>query len=215
VHLGRFRHRLNDAIFEGGGGTACTGVHGAVRAFDGAIPRKLLSQLQSVFAPSSDFWDEHAYPTDQFFSYNQRLEQDVKRPTKKQRAGTDGAAACEKPAGGALLQQLAEVLLPLAGEFVRGKASVESFEWWAHKRRFDMNPRSVRENRREALTSPASLVAAVAVRDTSCTLIWMRCASGYGQRTTRTRGLRGGSASVRVASRSLTSGLLLLTSPLK
>jgi hypothetical protein len=146
-----FRYRLNDAIFEGKGGAASDGVSGMVCAHDGAVPDALLNQLQKVFAAESDFWGEHGYPTDSFFSYNQPLSPlgaTARAPAKKRKmeAGKEGGASSKgeaslkgggeegAPAGGALMRQLGEVLIPLAEEFLTGKPDVESMEWWAHKR---------------------------------------------------------------------------------
>ncbi|KAJ1478078.1 hypothetical protein T484DRAFT_1905118 [Baffinella frigidus] len=139
------------------------GVDGMVRALDGAVPDALVhqlqkmdgavpeallgQQLQKVFAAESDFWDEHGYPTDSFFSYNQPLSPTIfpssQAPAKKRKteAGKEGETSSKAsshgegaPAGGALMEQLGQVLLPLAEEFLKGKAGVESMEWWAHKR---------------------------------------------------------------------------------
>lgn len=61
-----FKHRLNDAIFQGGKGVKAREdggdyalVHDGLLEDDG-----LLEGLEEVFGPDSSFWSSHDYPTD-------------------------------------------------------------------------------------------------------------------------------------------------------
>jgi hypothetical protein len=104
-------------------------------AYDGIIPKTLLSALQTAFDPSSSFWIEHGYPTSEFFSYNIRASDD-----------------------NTLIGQLAKYLSPVVKATFPEKfasVAVESVEWWAHVRdessgyahqmHFDLDEQSLRD----------------------------------------------------------------------
>ena len=89
-------------------------IHKAVVTFDNVLPAYLLQPLQAAFSPSSPFWTQHNYPTDEFFSYN------VKQ---------NGASS--------LMTQLVDHLTPLImGRFPKFQAPSPgcSMEWWCHMR---------------------------------------------------------------------------------
>lgn len=82
-------------------------------AIDSVLPEALFQQLQSVLREPL-FWEEHGYPTDQFFSYSLPLPaRDLPPPDTL----LDAVAAC--------LRGEAE---SLAGE------ECGSAEWWVHRR---------------------------------------------------------------------------------
>ncbi|CAE8622871.1 unnamed protein product, partial [Polarella glacialis] len=76
-----FLYKLAPSILDGTAHTRASskGAKDIVATFDGALPADLLEPLQKAFAPSSPFWEEHGYPTQQFFSYNQSLLPTAKR----------------------------------------------------------------------------------------------------------------------------------------
>ena len=74
-----FKYRLNDIIFKGGCGVNKTSTgNDNIRVFDNLIPPEMLRALQEVFGPRSDFWVNHGYPTEVFFSYNSPLQSQQK-----------------------------------------------------------------------------------------------------------------------------------------
>ena len=90
-----------------------------VAAFDNAISPQLLKSLKTAFSVNSPFWNEHNYPTKDFFSYNTRF--------FNQKSSN-------------LIEQLVSELLPLVEKSFPEKninSSLLSIEWWCHKRERD------------------------------------------------------------------------------
>jgi hypothetical protein len=85
-----------------------------VVTFDDVLPASLLQPLIAAFSPSSVFWSEHEYPTQEFFSYNIRNDDND-----------------------SLIKQVSEYVRPLLeSHFVDMKtaSSACSVEWWCHRR---------------------------------------------------------------------------------
>jgi hypothetical protein len=85
-----------------------------VVAFDDVLPPNLLQPLLEAFSPSSTFWAEHSYPTDEFFSYS-----------------------CKKSDNPSLMSQIIEFVTPLIDSHFRDMKVASrgcSVEWWCHKR---------------------------------------------------------------------------------
>ena len=104
-----------------------------VRAYDGAMPERMLRHLRSVFGATSTFWSEHGYHRDGcgFFSYVHSLPRDG--------ATTEAAPGSlpDRASGHAVRSTMDEVVrrvwriavaaFPEAGEATQA-------EWWAHCR---------------------------------------------------------------------------------
>ena len=122
-----------------------------VLAFDNLLPPSLLQPLLNAFSPTSSFWVEHDYPTDDFFSYN---------------VANDDEAS--------LMKQIIDFITPLADKHfsemnIASKSS--SVEWWCHKREkssgyahqmhFDLDENALRSYRKHIKcardTTPAPL----------------------------------------------------------
>ena len=85
-----------------------------VVTFDDVLPASLLQPLIAAFSPSSVFWSEHEYPTQEFFSYN------IRNDDKD-----------------SLIKQVSEYVRPLLeSHFIDMKtaSSACSVEWWCHRR---------------------------------------------------------------------------------
>lgn len=85
-----------------------------VVVFDDVLPPNLLQPLLDAFSPSSTFWSEHKYPTDEFFSYS-----------------------CKKSDDPSLMSQIIEVVTPLIDSHFKDTKILSrscSVEWWCHKR---------------------------------------------------------------------------------
>jgi hypothetical protein len=85
-----------------------------VVTFDDVLPANLLQPLIAAFSPSSVFWSEHEYPTQEFFSYNIRNDDNE-----------------------SLIKQVSEYVRPLLeSHFTDLKTvfSACSVEWWCHRR---------------------------------------------------------------------------------
>lgn len=85
-----------------------------VVTFDDALPACLLQPLIAAFSPSSVFWSEHEYPTQEFFSYN------IRNDDKD-----------------SLIKQVSEYVRPLLEcHFIdmNTASSACSVEWWCHRR---------------------------------------------------------------------------------
>jgi hypothetical protein len=88
--------------------------HTPVVAFDDVLPPNLLQPLLAAFSPSSMFWSEHNYPTEDFFSYS-----------------------CEKSDNPSLMSQIIEFVTPLIDSHFRDMKIASrgcSVEWWCHRR---------------------------------------------------------------------------------
>ena len=85
-----------------------------VVTFDDVLPASLLQPVIAAFSPSSVFWSEHEYPTEEFFSYNIRNDDND-----------------------SLIKQVSEYVRPLLeSHFIDMKtaSSACSVEWWCHRR---------------------------------------------------------------------------------
>jgi tetratricopeptide (TPR) repeat protein len=86
----------------------------AVVSFDNVLPLNLLQPLLEAFSPSSTFWSEHSYPTEEFFSYS-----------------------CKKSDKPSLMSQIIKFLTPLIDSHFKDMkiaSKCSSVEWWCHKR---------------------------------------------------------------------------------
>jgi len=94
---------------------------------DNALPEPLLRDLQRVFVPSSPFWKETGYWTDDaFFSYEVPL-----RPAAV--AAEQGGSGCSHPAVHAALL-VAEIAVTVAPQLLRAGQTVGYAEWWCHSK---------------------------------------------------------------------------------
>ena len=85
-----------------------------VVTFDDVLPASLLQPLLAAFSSSSVFWSEHEYPTQEFFSYNIRDDDND-----------------------SLIRQVADYIKPLLESHFSGMKtapSSSSVEWWCHRR---------------------------------------------------------------------------------
>ena len=85
-----------------------------VVTFDDVLPASLLQPLLAAFSSSSVFWSEHEYPTQEFFSYNIRDDDN-----------------------NSLIKQIADYIKPLLESHftdMKTAPSSSSVEWWCHRR---------------------------------------------------------------------------------
>lgn len=134
-----FTYRLGKNIWNYRSAVKSGSVTSAIACYDNVLPPCLLSGLLSAFSLSSQFWTEHGYPTDSFFSYNTRLpigkEEMASNADKKKRKTIKGVSKRESHCDN-LMSQLAVFLRPLVAASFPDKHidDIRSIEWWAHTR---------------------------------------------------------------------------------
>ena len=139
-HLSRlgFRYRLSNRILRPLAKELPRGIVQGTTVTDHVLPECIFSRLEKLLAGDSPFWAEHSYPNDAFWSYNALI-------------GSEGA-------GGALVQDIVQSILPAACALAGDSVEFGSCEFWAHRREgagahqlhFDLDESALPEWRRSS-----------------------------------------------------------------